>query len=58
MLLIDIVSGSVDNAAEGIFLAKFGQGDNSWTMPADNPYTGEISVVRDTNDTLVFFTEW
>jgi len=46
------------SSTEDIFLAEKGEGDTRWDMPPDNPYTGEISVIRENSNVVVNFVEW
>jgi len=45
-------------STQDIFLAEKGEGDTRWDMPPDNPYTGEISVIRENSNVIVNFVEW
>lgn len=51
---LKLQAASVDNDAKGIFVAK---GD-SWEMPMDNIYTGEISALADVDAPVVYTTEY
>jgi len=55
---VKLQAASVDNVKEGEFLAEKGEGRTFWEMPPDNIYTGEISVIRENSNVIVFFTEY
>ena len=49
---------SVDNDKKGIYLAKKGEGENTFTMATDNIYTGAISAIADGGLLEVSVTEY
>jgi len=51
---IKLQAASVDNDAKGIFVLS----KDSWQMPVDNIYTGEISAVADNTSDDLFYTEY
>ena len=58
-LWIKLQAASVDNDKKGIFLHPRVLGEpTSWTMPADNIYTGEISAIADSGTPNVYVTEY
>lgn len=47
-----------DDDMKGIFLGSKNSGNNSWEMPMDNIYTGEICAVADSGTPSVYVTEY
>lgn len=47
-----------DNDKKGIYLNKKGTSPNTWEMPIDNPYTGEISAIAADNNPNAYVTEY
>ena len=56
---VKLQASSIDNNKVGIFIDKLAQTDqNSWQMPVDNIYTGEISVIAQTGTPVINYTEY
>lgn len=51
---IKLQAASVDDDKKGIFIPA----RESWPMPVDNIYTGEISAIADTDNPDVYVTEY
>lgn len=55
---IRLYASSTDNTKQGIYLFEKEKGVNSWTMSADNIYTGEISAIAENTPVTLHVTEY
>ena len=55
---IRLYASSVDNLKQGFYLYETDKGINSWEMPPDNIYTGEISAIAEATPVTLNITEY
>lgn len=62
-VFVKLQAASVDNDFKGILLQRNLTGNSNahtleWTMPTDNIYTGEVSVISDIGPAGIYVTEY
>ena len=55
---IKLQPASQDNDKKGIFMHRRGGGNDTWQMPTDNIYTGEISAISEGGSSDIYVTEY
>lgn len=55
---IKLQPASQDNDQKGIFMHRRGGGNDTWQMPTDNIYTGEISAISEDGNANIYVTEY
>jgi hypothetical protein len=55
---IKLQPASQDNDKKGIFIHRLGGGNDTWEMPTDNIYTGEICAISDNGSSDIYVTEY
>lgn len=55
---IKLQPANLDDDKKGILLEKKQFPDGHWEMPSDNIYTGEICVISESGNAMIYVTEY